>query len=168
MLLFLGITFIVINFLIKSTRGNHKLIKKKLFIGILIITLTAMLQTPAWSRNNKDILHNPAIEFDNAGKPDIILHFPFQFTINYYSYCITDLSKNFIESGEIKATDGTFDGEVVEFKFTINSKIAPGKYRLYIYDIALDNPEQKPGEDFIGLYKLTITKNEIMCYQYFY
>ena len=55
-LVILGIAFAIVSFFVNITCGNSKLLKNKLKIGGLIITLTALLNNPGWAQQNPDVL----------------------------------------------------------------------------------------------------------------
>jgi len=61
-----------------------------------------------------------------------------------------------------------FNSASEEFEFSIATTLTLDKYRLYVYNISIEKVKQNPDADFIGLYEITVTEPEIMCYMYIY
>jgi len=179
-LLVLGIAFAVISLLVNITRSNSKLIKKKLVIGGLIISLTALLNGPVWAQQGPDVLCYdmaapiPTIEIFNVqNQGEIIIELPYDSIISgriqensgqYYSFKITDMVGQVVQSGELVPSDGAFDQKTEEFEMAIDINLAPGKYNLYFYECDIETLQLNTDIAFFCAFALLVADFEAMCY----
>lgn len=145
----LSLAFITVSLLVSVFYKNPKLIKAKLKIGALIITLTACSSTYSFSQKTcyKPSLTREIISVDSQSENSTItIHENDKeltgkianLSSTDYSFSISDTLGKTIQKGTLKAIDGKFDTD--EENFIIHfGKLKEGQYVLKIFSTANKN-----------------------------
>jgi hypothetical protein len=160
----LSAAFIVVSFLIWITRGNNSLLKKKLRIGAIILSLTGTAigcesrtcYVPLNDAGQNLIVLNGETYPDGTFILNLALgnwiqgniHYP---TANEYSFQILDGDGNRADRGGMNALDGEYDEHLEAFDMSVRTDIPTGIYDLNFYmasEADLDMYEIKPFAQF--------------------
>jgi hypothetical protein len=148
----LSVAFIVVSFLLWLSRGNDSLLKKKLRIGALILTLSGVA-TGCWYSEEvtcyvpsvscvfvvEDAVAQGTIELDMAVTNKLSGKI-YQPEGEDFWYVITDQDDQEIQTGTVEALDGVFDEGMEEFELVVSSDVATGEYVLDFYTPELNRP----------------------------
>ena len=143
----LSVAFVFVSFLVFVTRGNASLIRKKLKLGAVILSLTGVVL--GGCREGEitcyaPILPSDRIEFYSPGVTEdgIYLNLAVRYIIegtiyerrsDAFSFDIIDESRNEVQSGDIAAIDGAYDTETELFLIAVRRDLPVGAYTLSIY-----------------------------------
>ena len=144
-LIALSAAFIAVSFLVWITRGNDSLLKKKLRIGALILSLTGVA-TGCWSSEEiycyvpsvgsaiivEDTRPHGTIELDMSVTNKLSGEI-YPADGEELQYAITDQNDQDVQTGAVEALDGAFDEKLEEFELVVRSDIATGQYILKFY-----------------------------------
>ena len=160
----LSVAFVVVSFLLWLSRGNDALLKKKLRIGALIISLSG-IALGCWSERDCSTCYLVAqenvftVEEQYMGGR-IVLDMSETYKLtglvsNYTSedfwYLIEDYSDNEIQRGMVEPLDGAYDEHSEEFEILVRVDLATGEYKLEFYLI---------GEEYtLATYELYVINN---------
>ncbi len=156
----LSAAFIVVSFLIWITRGNDSLLKKKLRIGALILSLTGTAigcesrtcYVPLYDAGQNQLVLSGVIYPDGTFVMNLAFGNRIEGTILYptideYTFQILNDDGSRIDRGPMVIQDGEFDEDLEEFTISIREDIPTGIYNLNFYmasEADLDNYEIKP------------------------
>lgn len=150
----LSITFAVITALLFFTKGNKSLIKRKLKIGAVLLGLTAVVNScgplpvtcydPIDPNNfslSGEIYQNGKYVIDLS--QSTIIPGKIHFREGYdFSFRITDSVKTEKQRNDIFALDGAYNEDTEDFEIPIDTNIAGGNYKLWLFDYAKgDQPD---------------------------
>jgi hypothetical protein len=147
----LSAAFIVVSFLVWITRGKDSLLKKKLRIGALILSLSGV-GSGCWPVIScYDGL--PADRFVLEGT-DVYGEIELDLTVSNilkgkiqqrrgkdYWFLITGQDSVEIQTGTLEALDGAFNEDTEEFEIAVRSDIPTGGYDLTFYSADDDHPQ---------------------------
>jgi len=162
MISLISIGFLIVCCLLLFFKNNKHLIKKKLRLGAMIITLNAIiciscpppyatcyepLPTDGFDIQNADYNQiEYSAELEIVYSDSMVIHG----TINYpstkeYSYRIEDLDGITIQKDNILALDGVMDSdESEEFEIVLDPSITVGDFYLYLFLVTQENqPDEK-------------------------
>jgi hypothetical protein len=139
--------FAAISLLVWLTRGqNHALLKKKLKIGAMILTLTGVITTGCNASDTTcyvaiaedyilfdDLQHSSGaivLNLDETNRLDGTLE---NLTTTVYSFRITDGDGNEVQRDQVVAEDGEFDDHTEEFYLEVDPNLPAGQYVLLLY-----------------------------------
>lgn len=172
----LSLAFITVSLLVSVFYKNPKLIKAKLRIGALIITLTACASTYSFSQKT---CYKPAIvkeiySFDNQSEDyKIYIHedenvisgkIETRLSSQYY-FTVSDSSDKTIQRGTIKAKDGNFDADEENFEIKL-SKIKPGNYVLKVFSSKEKYNSSSYAYKIALIVEEKIDRTKVTCYYY--
>jgi len=173
----LSLAFITVSLLVSVLNGNSKLVKAKLKIGALIITLTAFVNTNSFSQKTcykTTAISAETISFDTQSENltikihegDKVLSGKIEnFESNQYFFTISDSADKVIHKGEAKAIDGKFDSDKENFEIHLG-KLTTGNYALKIF-----SSKEKYDSNYYT-YKASLIveekfdKTKVTCYYY--
>lgn len=160
----LSAAFIVVSFLVWLTRGNDSLLKKKLRIGAIILSLTgtaigcesnqcyigARDETPNQIVLTGETYPGETFTLDLTTSNTIkgSINYP---TIDEYTFQILDGDGTRIDRGPVLAQDGEYDEDLEWFDLSVQVDIPTGLYDLNFYAASeddLDKYEIKPFAQF--------------------
>ena len=172
-LIFLSIVFITVSFLLYLTNGkNSKLLAKKLKIGAMIITLSAVIGCSGSSTPEPVMktCYKPAppnvftITQEHWKEGGIIVDDETDLILNCildrrssdeFSFRLLDADKKVIASGNLEADDGKFDENSEDVKVKFNKDIPKGDYSIQFFASSVDKiVDDLPNATTI--YKITI------------
>lgn len=173
-IIFLSIGFIIVSFLVFISKGNSKLLRKKLKIGGLIITLTAAISSTTLScfevscylPDDEPYEYNNYLSFTEDYASDY--KYDKKITVDltsdnildgsikniksdYFSYRLCDYDFISYQKGDIIFSDETTDsdGKInVNFQINLNKNINIGNYNLYIFDNSVDAQMMVPDDEY--------------------
>ena len=172
-LLVLGIVFAFISFLVFITKGNPFFVKKKLRVGAIILTLTALISTGFSSCAKRTcysiviqengITLNAVMDTQNGiynidlTESNIITGDMMNISGKDFFFKIHDNNGTIMQEGKVVPKDGELNNTEEEIEITIDYYIPSGVYNL----IFLNSDKLE-----IGSFNLQIENEEvIMCYE---
>ena len=146
--------FAIISFLVYITKGNNAyFLKKKLRIGALLLSLTAV--TTGCNDNvvtcyaplpGEEITLNsgsPAGSHGelvlNLSKTDTVQGTIFRRYSSKYSFQLATVRDSILQRENISALDGAFDEPTESFNITLRRDLDTGYYHLKIFDAGIDS-----------------------------
>jgi hypothetical protein len=149
----LSVAFVVVSFLLWLSRGNDSLLKKKLRIGALIISLSGVA-LGCWSERDCSTCYlvakeNLFVVEDQHMGGRIVLDMSVTNKLtglvsNYTSknlwYLIEDHNDNEIQRGAVEPLDGAYDQHSEEFEIPVRIDLATGEYELEFYLLEEEYP----------------------------
>jgi hypothetical protein len=152
----LSVAFVVVSFLLWLSRGNDTLLKKKLRIGALIISLSG-IALGCWSERDCSSCYlvareNVFIVEDQHMGGRIVLDMSVtnkltgmvdNFTNDDFWYLIEDYNDNEIQRGTVEPLDGAYDEYQEEFEILVRIDLATGEYKLEFYLLEEEYPLAK-------------------------
>jgi hypothetical protein len=149
----LSAAFIAVSFLVWITSGNDSLLKKKLRIGALIISLSG-IALGCWSERDCSTCYlvaqeNQFIVEDQHMGGRIVLEMSVtnkltgmvdNYTSDNFWYLIEDYNDNEIQRGTVDPLDGAFDEYSEEFEIPVRIDLATGEYKLEFYLLEEEYP----------------------------
>ncbi|MDD3626458.1 MAG: hypothetical protein PHV06_03995 [bacterium] len=175
-LIIISFIFILVSFLLFLSGGkNQYFLKQKLRIGALIIAITATMgcgiinkqSTANYKTGNENVIiyfHKEflpnGINVLDYGDPDPFIKGRIKnCNAKNYSYIIDNEKNNEDIFGEIIPIDGKFDSEDEPFKIKFPRYLNPGKYKLKIYDISIDDLKDEFKKNPIAESKFVMIKD---------
>ena len=177
----LSIVFVIISALVIITKGRTSLLKKKLKIGAMIISLTAMVSGCGPGPQPMVLCYEMVLpdcfeiseskyvnDEDYVGEEisvDLSLNAILKGTIIYreakeFSFIIADTKNTIKQRGEISPYDGEFDSETEKFEIAVDPEIPSGIYYLHLYNVAQDKQPARPEENPMWKFRLNITNKK--------
>jgi hypothetical protein len=148
----LSAAFLGISLLVFLSRGNPSLIKRKLKIGALLLTLTGAMT--GCNRNTGGICYAPDLSDDMvitehlAGNSQIEMNPAEDATLSgeisdrrseEFSFRIDRENASEALKDEIVALDGRFDEDRENFEIALPQDFPVGTYRLSLYNVGVDH-----------------------------
>lgn len=144
---FLSAAFIVVSILVFVTRGRPSLIRKKLKLGAVILSLTGVVL--AGCREGDITCYAPLLPSDRiefyspeVTEDGIYLNLAVRYILegtiyerraDAFSFDIIDEGRNEVQSGDIAALDGAYDTETELFLIAVRRDLPTGVYTLSLY-----------------------------------
>lgn len=174
-IIFLSIGFLIVSFLVFISKSSPKLLKKKLRIGGLIITLTAAISSTTSScippvtcyeggyepyeyENYISFTEDYASDYKYDKKitvdltSDNILDGSIKnIKSDYFSYRLCDYDFISYQKGDVVFFDETTDsdGKInANFQINLSKNINIGIYNLYIFDNSVDSQMMVPDDEY--------------------
>lgn len=149
----LSAAFIVVSFLLWLSRGNDSLLKKKLRIGALIISLSG-IALGCWSERDCSTCYlvaqeNRFVVEDQHMGGRIVMDMSVtnkltglvdNYTSEDFWYLIEDYYDNEIQRGAVEPLDGAYDEWGEEFEILVRIDLATGEYKLEFYLLEEEYP----------------------------
>ena len=149
----LSVAFVVVSFLLWLSRGNDSLLKKKLRIGALIISLSG-IALGCWSERDCSTCYliAPQNQFTVEDQHDggkIVMDMSVSnklaghvsgYTSDDLWYLIEDYDDNEIQRGTVEPLDGSYDEYSEEFEILIRIDLPTGEYKLEFYQLEEEYP----------------------------
>ena len=158
----LFIAFGVICFLRFFFRKNPGLLRYKLRIGGIILTLTGMMTftsctvmcyVPAY--NGISIVELDSLSYLNINQTNMIrFNLNTQQSIPGLSYQLQDSNGVFIESNDVQAFDGSFDSNTEEFRVYLPVSLTNGLYKL---NCCTDSKTNQTADNWTWTYPFRVT-----------
>jgi hypothetical protein len=148
----LSAAFIAVSFLVWITRGNDSLLKKKLRIGALILSLsgigTGCWTTTCYEGYPEDYFVLDGMDTNREIELDLTISNILRGKIENrrgegYWFLITDQDSVEVQTGILEALDGAFNERAEEFEIAVRSDIPTGDYELTLYSADDDNPQAR-------------------------
>ena len=171
----LGLLFLGVSFLVYLTKGKDSLIKRKLRIGALLLTITGFSITGCSGGGgvvscyigpapNNFILETqyPSSAINVNLAHTNILHGEIRYRINTnYSFRLMDTGNTVIQTNELFADDGVYDTATEQFSLSLTNAVQTGEYKLYFYNktAAEQNADPQTAYDYNGVFTLSIISN---------
>ena len=161
----LGVAFLLISLLVFLSRGNGALIRKKLKIGGLIISLSGLAAGCPGPTCYDPVANNQFSIDSSQGYRELLLNLSEENTITGklyepigtdFTYRIFNQASESVQQGPILATDGAFDSSNEQFTITVDSSLSDGVYDLCLYTGSL-SPDTSLGNCY-DKFQLTIVR----------
>jgi hypothetical protein len=146
----LSAAFIVVSFLVWITRGKDSLLKKKLRIGALILSLSGV-GSGCWAVSCYETLPYDyftleGMDFNGEIELDLTVSNILRGKIEQrhsqeYWFLIAGQDSAEIQTGTLEALDGAFNENTEEFEIAVRSDIPSGRYELYFYSEESDSEQ---------------------------
>jgi hypothetical protein len=163
----LGVAFGVLSLLVWLSRGHPGLIRHKLRIGAVMVTLTAILAggvTRCGATKCYAGPGPPSVSLVGESYGRLVVTYGPEMTIGgtaqdfqymSLSFRVVDLERTLVQSGDIAALDGSFDDWYEPFEFALSGDVVPGEYLLRMYSCSADVQESSP-HSLLREYSLTV------------
>ncbi|HON11017.1 MAG TPA: hypothetical protein PLE24_09135 [Chitinispirillaceae bacterium] len=149
LLFFLIIAFGLVSLLVILTRRHPSLVKSKLKLGAIILSLSGVA-SGCFTTTCYALPPENQFAIDQVSGPGdtIIVTTPALDTISgkithrngdKFSYSVTDSLDNTIKKEDIFPLDGKYDENTEEFRIVLGEDFAPGNYKLRFYTASKDN-----------------------------
>ncbi|MCP4548199.1 MAG: hypothetical protein GY835_17175 [bacterium] len=147
----IGIAFGCVSLLVYLSNGHPRLIARKLKLGAIILSLTAMLGT-ACTTPSRVTCYMPAPPDRVAVDPDAFVDNVIWLVLaesneiagtildrdsSEFSFCLIDAEVSVIQEGELAAQDGAMDEAEEEFTIVIDPGTPVGGYALRFYSVPM-------------------------------
>jgi hypothetical protein len=156
----LFIAFGIISFLVFVTSGqNGTLIKTKLKLGALLLSLSAMIVTSSCDRYCYAPVPQCQLEikedFINIEETTVLNGFLDGYSNeklpDAFCYKICNSRHNTVQSGNILVNDGKIDEDHEEFCIELNKNTLSGSYEIYFYHFDLNQLNSENEDNYINL-----------------
>jgi hypothetical protein len=146
----LFIAFAIVSFLIILNKNNPSLLKKKLKIGALLITLTSVTGgcqdsiVTCYDPIPSDMFYLDQVSQGNEisvnlKDKDYLSGRIENRNYNRYSFMISGKKDTLVQKDNLNALDGAFDEKTEEFKINLKGDIPSGSYTLKFYSCEKDS-----------------------------